>query len=81
MNVAERHKAPEIALVYKDCKKIHGPPPKSKKELQDSADNDIWGKSYRLVMTKVKGPRSAQPTDPKIMENIGAVIPFIPHLR
>ena len=37
-------------------------------------------------MTKVKGPRSAQPTDPKIMENIvsplfpeqnGAVIPFI----
>ena len=38
------------------------------KELRDSAYNDIWGKSYRLVMTKVKGPQSAQLTDRKLME-------------
>ena len=56
------------------------------KELRDSADNDIWGKSYRLIMTKVKGTRSAQPTDRKIVGNIvstlfseqnNAVITFI----
>ena len=56
-------------------------------ELQDSADNDIWEKTCRLVMTKVKGPRSAQPPHRKILENIvstlfpvqnDAVIPFIP---
>ena len=47
----------------------------------------MWGKAFRLVMTKVMGPRSAQPTDLKIMENIvstllpeqnDTVIPFIP---
>ena len=90
-------KSQKSALFWNIARKIHGPDfslkkavRKSKlkafKELRDSTDNDIRDKSYSLVMTKVKGSRSAQPTDRKIMKNIvsmllppqnAAVIPFI----
>ncbi|XP_037944340.1 uncharacterized protein LOC119677145 [Teleopsis dalmanni] len=40
------------------------------KQMRDSADEDPWGLAYKIVMQKVKGPRSPQPTCPILLKEV-----------
>ncbi|CAB0034431.1 unnamed protein product [Trichogramma brassicae] len=52
------------------------------RQLCESVDDDIWGKPYQTVMSRLRGSRATQPSSPPLVRRIvAALFPHVPDER
>ena len=50
------------------------------RQLCDEADQDVWGRPYRTVMSRIKGPRTSSPTAPDLVRRaVSTLFPTVIH--
>lgn len=49
------------------------------RQLCDEVNEDVWGKPYETVMSRIRGPRATQPSSPLLVRRtVAALFPHVP---